>query len=351
MRPRHVGIKDLRNGDARPYKKTNNIFIAKYIPQPDDVGEDFFVYIANGFMAADTWVPILSSPICEVPTQGLTPFMHESDGQNASNFVGQVLALVPESVDLYYDAPAPVRSYATPMPGVVVTVASGTRSGERAVTGADGRYVFRGIREDELHLRVEKECLETKEVIVHRLRPTTLPNGSASVFEEDPRMHPGVILMGYAWPDSIREVLEQTVLPPDLLLVSGPYLGNSTAPAGAFYINAGLVVVASPVEDSLYWALLHEIGHAHQHAVALLNGGRSASDWEQTPEGKAFLRARAADWRTVGKVFYEDPGDPRGDPDEYFLSPTENLAEIFMYWWREKLGRELIWGPMEEFAS
>ena len=348
MRPRYVSLGDLRNGDARPYKNTNNIFICKYIPQADEVGEDFFIYIDNGFMAADIWVSILSSTVCEVPMEGLTAFVHEPARQNPSDFIGQVLALVPESVDLYYDALLPVRSYGTPMPGVVVTVVSGPRSGERAVTDADGQYVFPDIREDELHLRVEKECLEPKEVLVHRFRPTTLPNGSASMFEEDPQMHPGVILMGYAWPEGIREVLEQTVLPPDLLLATGPFLGNSKAPAGAFYINDGVVVVGTPVESALYWALIHEIGHAHQHAVALLNGGRSTDDWEHTPEGRDFLAARDADWRTVGKVLYEDP--EKGDPDEYFLSPVENSAEIFQYWWREKLGRELIWGPMADFA-
>ena len=159
MKPRSVGLRDLQNGDARPYKKTNHIFICKYIPQAEDVGVAYFVFINNGFLTTPARVNILSSVVCELPTQGRTAFVHEPVPQNPSDFVGQVLTLVPKNVDLYYDAPLPVRSYGTPLPGVVVTIVSGPRSGEQAVTDAAGRYVFRGIREDKLRLRVEKQCL------------------------------------------------------------------------------------------------------------------------------------------------------------------------------------------------
>ena len=345
MRPRYISIRDLRNGDARPYKQTNNIFICKYIPQPDDVGEVFYTDDGRAFSA--NLVPIHTSLACEVPRGVLTAFVHDPTRQNLSHFVGQVLALVPESVDLYFDTPSPVRSYGTPMSGVVVTIMSGPQSGEQSVTDADGWYFFPNVKEDELHLRVEKECLEPKEVFVHRFRPTTLPSRSISVFDGDPQMLPGVILMGHAWPERIREVLEQTTLPPDLLLVAGPYNRRGNAPAGAFYTNG--VVVASSPEEGLYWYLLHEIGHAHQHAVALLNGGRSPDDWVQTPEGIAFLKAREADWKTVGKLPYEDPEHKfAGDGAEYFISPIENSAEFFQYWWREKLKRQSIWGHLKD---
>ena len=348
MRPRYVSISDLRNGDARPYKQTRNIFIGKYIPQTDDVGELFYTDDGSAFLV--NFVPIHASLACEVPRGDLTAFVQTPTRPKDSDFLGQVLALVPESVDLYYDTPLPVRSYGTPMSGVVVTVMSGPRSGEQSVTDAEGWYFFPNVRGDELHLRVEKDCLEPKEVFVHRLGPTTLRNRSVSVFNGDPQMLPGVILMGHAWPERIREVLEQTVLPPDLLLVAGPYNRSGNAPAGAFYTDGGVVVAATP-EEGLYWYLLHEIGHAHQHAVALLNGGRSTGDWVQTPEGISFLEARAADWETVGKLPYEDPEHEfAGDGAEYFISPLENSAEIFQYWWREKLGRQLIWGHLAGVA-
>ena len=90
-----------------------------------------------------------------------------------------------------------------------MTIASGPRAGESVATNPSGYYRFPNVKGDELHLRVEKEHFEPKEVRVHRSRPTILANGDVRITQGDPQQHPGNILMGHRWPDEVRFILEE----------------------------------------------------------------------------------------------------------------------------------------------
>ena len=113
--------------------------------------------------------------------------------RNPGDFIGRVFAPKPGDRQ-------PPRSEAQPITGVTVTIASGPRAGESVATNPSGYYRFPNVKGDELHLRVEKEHFEPKEVRVHRSRPTILANGDVPNYTRDPQQHPGNILMGTAGP-------------------------------------------------------------------------------------------------------------------------------------------------------
>ena len=216
------------------------------------------------------------------------------------------------------------RSFAQPIEGVTVTIASGPRSGESTATDQNGQYIFKNVHEDELHLRVEKEHLEPKEVIAHRSRQTILANGDVPNYSNDPQKKPGNILVGQKWPDFVRPLLQKIPVVIDPLFITteahGKYAG--------FY-NGGVIGIAQQTYISgVFGAVhtfVHEIAHMRQDALISPGGGGHINDWVNTPEGKAFTEARQKDWDEVGEAGI--------DQISHFSSLIENSAEFCAYYW------------------
>ena len=205
---------------------------------------------------------------------------------------------------------------------------SGPRSGESVTTNQNGQYIFSNVEGDELHLLVEKEHFEPKEVIVHRSRPTSLPSGITLNYWEDPQKIPGNILMGQAWPEEVRFILQQTLVVHDLLYIEATFGGEI---AGGF--GSGVVAVDSKHIFNAHGigrvlnTFAHEIAHAHQDALtSSIDGSKYKYSWKVTPEGKAFAEAREKDWEEHGKHGF--------DKVDYFSSSLhENAAETCAYYW------------------
>ena len=252
---------------------------------------------------------------------------------DGDDFVGCVF--VPK-VDSQFIRP---RQYAYPLSGVVVTILSGTRSGEQVTTDENGQYRFPDVEEDELHLRVEKQHFETKEVVVHRSEQTVLPGGIVPNYMNDPQKTPGNILMGQRWPDEVRFILEQVLVVHDLLYMEARITMN----AAGFYESGVVVVDSNKTLEIINYSgrmvaletIAHEIAHAHQAALIAIDGNIVAEEgvsvldkWKDTPEGRAYRAAQQKDWDAHGKVEYLDT--------HYSLSSlTENSAEICAVYWSE----------------
>ena len=247
------------------------------------------------------------------------------------DFVGCVF--VPK-VDSQFIRP---RQYAYPLSGVVVTIMSGTRSGEQVTTDENGQYRFPDVEGDELHLRVEKQRFETKEVVVHRSEQTVLPGGIVPNYMNDPQKTPGNILMGQRWPDEVRFILEQVLVVHDLLYMEARITTN----AAGFYESGVVVVDSNKALEMINYSgravaldtIAHEIAHAHQAALIAIDGnieeeeGVSRLDkWKDTPEGRAYRAAQQKDWDAHGKVEYLDT-------HYSFSSLHENAAEICAVYW------------------
>ncbi len=218
--------------------------------------------------------------------------------------------------------------YSGPVAGVTLTVISGERAGEQSVTDENGQYRFSDPAREttQLHLRVEKEGREPKKVIVHRSQPTeTLGSGirfSVAAHQERPQETPGTILIGHRWPDKVRFILEETMLPHDLTLVIVNKLPKNY---GGFYWGG---VVIAENKNCLLFTISHELAHAHQHAVAVIEGKPTASvgNWEDTPSGKAYLKAQAKDWEEGRKLRLYDKG-------RRLTLLYENMAEVAKEFW------------------
>ena len=247
------------------------------------------------------------------PTPKPTPAPHEND------FVGQVEQM------LLADEDHETSTYTSPVAGVTLTIASGERAGEQIVTDEDGNYRFSDPTGEtlQLRLRAEKEGYEPKKVIVHRSQSTeTLAGGvHFSHWWEKPQETPGTILIGHRWPDKARFILEETVLPHDLLLLIVDDVPNYAG----FYSKRGVVVAENT--NCLLKIIAHELGHAHQHAVAVIERGPTASvgSWETTPSDKAYLKAREKDWEEVGKVSFET--------GRFLTFSIESMAETAENFW------------------
>ena len=231
---------------------------------------------------------------------------------NPGDFTGQVFTL---------DEERPLsRPDARKLAGVIVTIVSGPHSGKKFLTDSKGRYVFRDIDGDEIHLLAEKEGFEPKEVIVHRSKPTRLPHADIPAFFEDPQLKPGNILIGHRWPDGIRFLFEETKVIDDLLLCV-------KKPASQYqgYYGYGVATVFTRNIETALKIVAHEIAHAHQHAMAVADGSPDIFDWEKTAECKAYLAARAKDWKKFGKARY--------DTRTGYESTLENAAEFCAYFW------------------
>ena len=290
--------------------------------------------------------PVTPEPEPEIPEEHFVFFTHgdgtsdklasehtkEELAQNEADFVGCIfIPKVYPKVETENFIRAFRRYYAYPLSGVTVTIVSGPRSGETTTTHEDGQYIFSNVDGDELHLRVEKEHMETKEVMVHRSRPTSLPGGITPNYDRDPQQTPGNILMGQVWPEKVRFILQQTLLPYDLLYIqaslgegiSGGY-GNGIA-----VVDSDLAVYGSWAANAALSTLAHEIAHAHQYALVAIDGNwqdATTHNWRETDEGKAYKEARDKDWEEHGKNGF--------DWSEYFSSKLhENAAETCAYYW------------------
>ncbi len=262
--------------------------------------------------------------------------------RNPGDFIGRVFAPKPEDWE--------TRPEAQPITGVTVTIASGPRSGESVATNPSGYYRFPKVLGDELHLRVEKEHFEPKEVMVHRSRPTILANGDVPNYTRDPQQHPGNILIGHRWPDEVRFILEKTLVVHDLLYVEGGRLPKGTD-LGGFY-SLGVVVIYSyqyadwKDEVGLLGTFAHEIAHAHQHATVSVDGSAwEIHGWGDTPEGRAYEEARRKDWAEVGKSPLDNIyGGGHGGG----VALTETAAETCAHYWSvDRWGGRTAYGLLE----
>ena len=246
--------------------------------------------------------------------------------RSARDFIGRIYAPKPEDWK--------VRSDAHPITGVTVTIKSGSRAGESVITNNSGYYRFPNVRGDELHLRVEKEHFEPKEVIVHRSHPTILANGDVPNYPEDVQQSPGSILIGQRWPAEVRFILEETLVVHDLLYAEGgaPPVGENI---GAFY-SRGVSVnyshqFAQRQGSVRLVTFAHEIAHGHQHALVSVDGSAwGIHDWNNTPEGIAYKEARGKDWNEVGKAQLDYD---RMGPDYRGNVLTETAAEVLAHYW------------------
>ena len=117
-----------------------------------------------------------------------------------------------------------------------------------------GQYTIPEFDGDEVRLRVEAPGFETKEVVVSRNRPTTLPDKMPLGYSGGPQKTPGTILIGLAWPSAIKAIMQQMPIVPDLLLVQNNEPWN--------YYGSGVVQVEH-LQGSLK-VMAYEVCHAHQ---------------------------------------------------------------------------------------
>lgn len=259
---------------------------------------------------------------------------------NPGDFVGQVCMPAAD-----YNDDMGESDNVIPIPDVTVTITKGPRMGEQVTTDEGGYYHFPDIAGDELYLRVKREYLEPKEVIVSRTRPTMLQEiGPNRVFDashherEGPDNAPGIILMGVRWPDAVRFILEEELLPYDLLCVMGIRLPNPTKLGKSGDYGNLLVRVFNFPENKnelSYGTLAHELAHARQHAVAISHGSSDISHWEHTPEGKAYAKAWKKDLKEVPSKDWIGTLDKS---DYYDSNLIENAAEFCSYYWGMEIG-------------
>ncbi|RKU06961.1 hypothetical protein C6501_18025 [Candidatus Poribacteria bacterium] len=246
------------------------------------------------------------------------------------DFVGQIRTL--------YSTNGISVNSTQPLGGVSVTITAGPRAGEQVTTDEGGYYRFPNSSEDELYLRVEKEHFEPKEVIAHRARPTVSqrPTGPA-LSRNDPWNTPGTVVIGQQWPDAVRFIFKETLLPDDILFVRDDGYKSRELSVGSYAYSgllSGIVTITadriSTNRDMLQY-FAHELGHAHQHAVRITENTES---WEETPESRAYERAREKDWDEVGMLSL-DKNVTNNYPEAAHL--REGAAEISSdYWGRDK---------------
>ena len=162
---------------------------------------------------------------------------HQPPESNPGDFVGQIRTLFSS---IYGNSTQPLA-------GVLVTVTKGARTGEQVTTDQGGYYLFPSVTEDDLYLRVEKEHFEPKEVIVHRTRPTVLQEQTGPTLDRnDPWNIPGTVVIGQRWPNAIRFIFEETLLPNDILFIRDDGYRPLGRAAGRYHYSgaiAGIVTV------------------------------------------------------------------------------------------------------------
>ncbi|MYA72625.1 hypothetical protein F4009_14885 [Candidatus Poribacteria bacterium] len=166
-----------------------------------------------------------------------------------------------------------------PIAGVSVTITAGPRAGEQVTTDQGGYYLFPNSSGDELYLRVEKEHFEAKEVIAHRARPTVSQRPTGPALSRSGVWNtPGTVVIGRQWPDAIRFIFEETLLPNDVLFVRDDgYRSPNEFGEGRYYFSgnlSGIVNISvdrTGIGNDLLRLFAHELGHEHQHAVEITN--------------------------------------------------------------------------------
>ena len=307
---------DLQNGEAKMWRGTDDIVVCRARAPRMRIGliTTFRVRVGSRIFK-DNELLITTRPISSFFSDGA----HPAPAGEPGDFIGQVR--VPDG--------ARSTRATRPIAGVTVSIVSGPRTGESVVTDQGGYYHFREVEGDDLHLLVEMEHFEPKEAIVHRSRPTTLPDRTPIPYQDDAQNTPGTILIGMRWPDEVRFILEEVYLVPDLLFMVGTRdeaSGGSTAS-----YHPGLVKTYSAHFNT--GSVAHELAHAHQHAVVYPDGivGRwgyvGDLGWKDTPEGKAYITAMNRDLEE-GNTIDLDPSPTHG-----VGVPFENAAVICSYYW------------------
>ena len=288
-------------------------------------------YQVSDIVQPGTWILDFPGPYRE----------HSPPESNPTDFVGRVCMPVAGSVGLHYEDWSG-NDYVAPVEQVTVTVTQGARSGEQTVTDEGGYFLFPNVEGDDLYLRVEREWLEPKEVIVYRSRPTELqalrPNEvfNPHLVTIKSRSVPGMILVGLRWPDKVRFIYETELMPHDVLFALGP---NSPGTGGisASYENNHVVSIYDYPSDEgthlWYYAFAHELAHARQHAVVILNGGNDVREWVHTPEAQEYKIAWERDKEEIppeGQISAIDQSGPN--------TLLENNAEACEYYWEIEIG-------------
>ncbi len=316
IRVRDTAISQLNSGDAKPLSDTT--FVCKYVVSK--MGASY----GGGGISTLVQQPTLFHRVIDISRRGtyfsitdppqITDLLAGSDASHPApasepaDFVGRVG--VPFSL-------TEENTYIHPVSGVTVSIIDGTRAGEQVTTDPGGWYHFKDLdpRVFELHLRVEKEHFEPREVIVSRQWETKVRTPKSGIdvssnYPDLPENQPGVIMIGQEWPKEVRFIFEEMLLPEPLLLyvddrTAFPYMPGGLYGDGKIYLydhrnpygeNYGT--------DMSTNGILHECFHAHQHAMEVLEFGEydQVRSWEETPEGRAYAGAQAADWRQFGKT-------------------------------------------------
>ena len=302
---------DLQSGDAMPY---HNGFLCKYVVGIEDFAENFLIH-------TDTF-----------EGDPLTVILYSEEGWGSQ---GEYAAPVRENPNDFVGVVCAIRLH--PVADAAVTIVTGPRAGERAITDRNGHYTFPDVATNELHLRVEKDFFQPKEVIAFKDRQTILANGDRPNFHNRSK-DPGVIQIGQRWPDEVRPILENVLVVHDLLYYEGSTVLEERKAHATYASASGMIQlntdrlryhILDPAGTLLH-ALAHEIMHAHQHALISVDGqdidyGRKWA--EDTPEGRTFAEARRKDLEEFGRVA------PYDTIERYDTLLYENAAEVFAYYW------------------
>ena len=345
-------IRDVHSGDAKTYG-SDKIFLCIYTVRQQDIGQMFNTHVGEISGGPLTIVerkqpiapvpepePAFTIPEIEpvvIPPRSLDFYIH-GDGTSDRDTEYRGIVPSPEDFGGYVLIPKfrpnqAIRLSSQPIAGVTVTITAGPHAGKRVVTDENGQYIFKGVREDTLRLRVEGEHLETKEVIVYRSGPTALVDGVVPNYYGDPQRIPGNILIGQRWPDAIRPLLQQVPIVYDhLFIVADLDKERSVGGYGvAGSYNSGVVIIGNNYVNqrspkSILEVFAHEIAHMRQHALVSPDGSGDIYDWINSPEGRAFAEARQKDWDDFGKTWIDDP-------ISHYLPLEENAAEICARYW------------------
>ena len=349
---------NLQSGEAKPLSGVND-YLCKYTVPADIVGALTLLVgsetadeAGNGIAVDLAYTapfrvmgsePVVST-VAEIvpPLKTLLPPVaqeYQPPASNPGDFVGQVRTL--HSTDnMGVDSTRPIAE-------VSVTITAGSRSGEQVITNEGGYYRFLNVNTSELYLRVEREYFEPKEVIVYRSRPTVLQRSNGPTINRgDPWNTPGVIVIGQRWPDEIRFIFAETVLPDDVLLVIDDGYRPVERYTGWYHFSdplSGIIGINKAKTNPFLRLRLfaHELGHAHQHALEIIHG----TPWEKTPEGKAYARAREKDLDEVGKSFADYYViDHRYPEDLHLLEGAADFSSV--YWGRDTWA---TWATRERF--
>ncbi len=358
--PHNTKNKDFVSGTCKPFEESTDTFACSYTIPAEGIGtvelqvgeetaDTAGNAIAESYHAAPFMIeapappPLPVVPIEVVPAlKTLVPATSQDHlpppQSGPGDFVGQVRTL--------YSTNGISVNSTQPIAGVSVTITDGAMTGEQVTTDQGGYYLFQNVNESELYLRIEKEHFEPKEVIVYRTRPTVLQEQTGPMLDRgDPWNTPGTVVIGQRWPDAIRFIFEETLLPNDLLFVRDDGYKSHERAIGQYYWSgrlSGIVAISVSrirVNHIMMMFFAHELGHAHQHAVSIVN---NTDTWGETPEGRAYARARERDWAEVGRSALDQFIDNYPEGARF----PEGAAEVSSLYW----GRGM-WSERTEISS